>query len=771
MTTLITAQDDFVATLLQNRAELQQRLVEAQQHASAIKDKASSAREEQERLAGIRQLETQVTQARETYQEHLKAQEEAEKTLANLDAQLAQLKLHASSTQPVESLKTGVRAKADRSPPLVLVLINGTIAPFSDALIQKGTAGGREASSLLRGQIELDISSLSTEGEVKLLCFLYYDRLQIIPSLERSRIISNPSTWRNFVDGFSRVTGNFVIDVANSSPAEEHMAAVLSKLGFMPNVQQAYLAGVHPEHGISDVVEQQPDSTPRLGEAFVDQVMPKINLLRHLPLHAMGELADSTIELAGVFESSIALPLVKAGQRSVNVQPVPPSSTNGGGSRAASRSPTSAFLPLRQPLTTRTTIKLDPNRGLLNQDPTICFHHYVSPRGCTRKECSRSHDYEMTEGQLRRLREDVGTYPCKELRETGYCTHTARTDEICMFSHALDQVDALVADLITEQSSLARDIEQLEAVQPEPSSALAKVGSQEEQRQVRDLEQEREQYHGINLELELSVHDLRSRIVARTADVEAAKAAAPQAQLCPPGASVADEAPTWLEPVILVLIDGSSAPFNEQLIRRGWEGGRDVGERVRWEVEKDLREHDIELEEGHSDSAAAKQPSVLCLFWHNRKALLYNFKQSKVISNDGAWDSFLAGFNSVPTNHALDHGEASTCAAMALVISTIGRSRAVKRIYLAGVNLEELHETLPDLRPNKATLFHVDLVPKLVLVDHRETDDARETLLTSGWRVARFLRYFSSHHGLGGDLGWAYRPSTPILGPGDQCVA
>ncbi|GAA5929399.1 hypothetical protein JCM3775_002331 [Rhodotorula graminis] len=301
----------------------------------------------------------------------------------------------------------------------------------------------------------------------------------------------------------------------------------------------------------------------------------------------------------------------------------------------------------------------------------------------------------------------------------------AKADE---WQCALDKVDALVADLISDQSALAHDIEQLEAVQPEPTSTPVKAATQEQERQIRDLEQERDQYHGINLELELSVHDLRSRIAALN----------------------------------------SSAPFNEQLVRRGWEGGREVGERVRWEVEKDLREHDIELEEGHDDTAAAKQPSVLCLFWHNRKALLYNFKQSKVSSNDGAWDSFLAGFNSVPTNHALDHGEASTCAAMALVISTLGRSSAVKRIYLAGVNLEELHETLPDLRPNKATLFHVDLVPKLVLVDHRETDDARETLLTSGWRVARFLRYFSSHHGLGGDLGWAYRPSTPILGPGDQ---
>jgi len=63
----------------------------------------------------------------QTYQEHLKAQEEAEKTLANLDAQLAQLHLQASSTPPAESLTAGTRAKADRSPPLVLVLINGCV--------------------------------------------------------------------------------------------------------------------------------------------------------------------------------------------------------------------------------------------------------------------------------------------------------------------------------------------------------------------------------------------------------------------------------------------------------------------------------------------------------------------------------------------------------------------------------------------------------------------------------------------------------------------
>lgn len=63
----------------------------------------------------------------------------------------------------------------------------------------------------------------------------------------------------------------------------------------------------------------------------------------------------------------------------------------------------------------------------------------------------------------------------------------------------------------------------------------------------------------------------------------------------------------------------------------------------------------------------------------------------------------------------MNHGEASTCAVMMLVIMTLGLSPAVNRIYLAGLNLEDLHEELPDLRPNRATLFQVDIVPKLIL--------------------------------------------------------
>lgn len=57
-----------------------------------------------------------------------------------------------------------------------------------------------------------------------------------------------------------------------------------------------------------------------------------------------------------------------------------------------------------------------------------------------------------------------------------------------------------------------------------------------------------------------------------------------------------------------------------------------MGERVRWEVEKDLREHNIELEDEDEEIGAQKvEPAVLTYVWHNRKALVFNLQQHKVI--------------------------------------------------------------------------------------------------------------------------------------------
>lgn len=70
----------------------------------------------------------------------------------------------------------------------------------------------------------------------------------------------------------------FASVLPDSIPAEQHVASILSKLGFIVNLQQVYLVGVRPEQGVRDLVERVPDPTGALAEHFVDQVMPKIEL-------------------------------------------------------------------------------------------------------------------------------------------------------------------------------------------------------------------------------------------------------------------------------------------------------------------------------------------------------------------------------------------------------------------------------------------------------------------------------------------------------------
>ncbi|BGP46205.1 hypothetical protein JCM10450v2_002045 [Rhodotorula kratochvilovae] len=295
-----------------------------------------------------------------------------------------------------------------------------------------------------------------------------------------------------------------------------------------------------------------------------------------------------------------------------------------------------------------------------------------------------------------------------------------RQDLLDEWTSALEGTDAFVARLIDDQRALARQIEEAAWAPPRQPDPQAEQRAQEQQRVIDALREEIEQYHTINAELEYSAQDLARKIEERSAAVARAKAAAP------PRPATSEAVQGRREPVILVLIDGSSAPFSEKFVSRGWEGGAEA-------------EHNIDIDELGDPNAP--QPAVLCFLWHNRKALVFNFKDTKVLSNDGQWDSLLAGFVSVANNHAMDIGDASACASISQVITTVGRSPATKRIYLAGINLEELYGALPDLRPNKASILHVDIVPKLVLIDHRESDDTRETLLT---------------------------PPSPIIGPGDQ---
>lgn len=163
-----------------------------------------------------------------------------------------------------------------------------------------------------------------------------------------------------------------------------------------------------------------------------------------------------------------------------------------------------------------------------------------------------------------------------------------------------------------------------------------------------------------------------------------------------------------------------------------------MGERVRWEVEKDLREHNIELED--EDEEPGVQPAVLTYVWHNRKALVFNLQQNKVIRYVGShlhartirlthcrlfrsedtWDRFLEGFMSNPSNQVMDTDSLAIDQFMARMIRTFGRCKSLKRIYLAGIHLETLYEACPEIRPQKADPFFIRVGPKMVLCVEEE---------------------------------------------------
>ncbi|GAA5892608.1 hypothetical protein JCM6882_005658 [Rhodosporidiobolus microsporus] len=226
------------------------------------------------------------------------------------------------------------------------------------------------------------------------------------------------------------------------------------------------------------------------------------------------------------------------------------------------------------------------------------------------------------------------------------------------------------------------------------------------------------------------------------------------------------------QPVVLVLMDASSALFDEGCIKQGASGGKDMGSRLRWQVEEDVRKSDIQLDE-EDDRANAPKAAILAFVFHAKKALVGNLVKNRVISSERTWNDFIEGFTSIGNNQVMDTGSTPSSLLLAPLLLRLGPSPDVKLIYLAGVNVDHLREACPELDRHGRAVggFYATVGPKLVLINHRESEEELQTLREqSGWRVTQFRRYFSSVNGLGADLGWGFRAPSPYIGPGDQKI-
>ncbi|PRQ73962.1 hypothetical protein AAT19DRAFT_15529 [Rhodotorula toruloides] len=294
---------------------------------------------------------------------------------------------------------------------------------------------------MLRNEVQLERGT-AAENESEVMVWIWYNRQDLLARLQADRVITVPSTWHNFSQGFARIVGNMLVDVDRNSVAE-HMTAILTKFGFMGNVEKIYIAGVHPGMAILPLVPQDEEGSPEeLDKAFEEVVLPKIVLIDHRPNEEKEDLGGPTVTFAGLFDSSSSRPIVPPLQTgpaqpydypaAASVASAPAASPHYAPSMAGSSDWQEVKTGRR---TTGEKLKIDPNKGMLHQDPPICFFHYLTKTGCTRRACTHGHNYEMTAGQLRRFREDVARYPCADLRKTGRCKWEQTEKELCMFSH------------------------------------------------------------------------------------------------------------------------------------------------------------------------------------------------------------------------------------------------------------------------------------------------------------------------------------------------
>ncbi|GAA6001058.1 hypothetical protein JCM10207_007393 [Rhodosporidiobolus poonsookiae] len=494
-----TAQDELVVSILRDRLTLHDDLARRQQAYSdalaataRIDDEDEEVDEqaqrevdgekdtmrgvEEKRDAVVRRLEGELTalkaarrvlllQPRE-YNDLISTSDDRHRRQELLDAQLAEIaerKVQGPGAVAQRSGRGGGRAQA-------VVLIDGNYAPFADDLIQTGVEGGKRASSELRAAVAAEMAK-DNPGlvDIEISVFLWHYQFEVSRQLQRQNVISAISTFTRFLDGFIREnTSNFIFDL-DRNPVAPHLASLLKLYGLHAPVHKVFLAGCHPtvaRQGMSDL--EGPKSMSALEEMLDQGVWPKVVVLNHHPdpahLSALGTHGP-ILSLPHLFRSTIARPIVQMQAQGQGAQakalPAPPTGMaaqggwkaveglrgggggaggggeGGGGGNKGRGKGKERESEWEKDSQVRSLLKINPSRGMVQQEPRLCFHHYVNPVGCTkaRGRCKDSHDYELTAGQLRRLKEDVAEYPCPSMRKAGQCAYSEEYGELCMFSH------------------------------------------------------------------------------------------------------------------------------------------------------------------------------------------------------------------------------------------------------------------------------------------------------------------------------------------------
>uniref|UniRef100_A0A0K3CEI7 BY PROTMAP: gi/647401586/emb/CDR47928.1/ RHTO0S15e03818g2_1 [Rhodosporidium toruloides] n=1 Tax=Rhodotorula toruloides TaxID=5286 RepID=A0A0K3CEI7_RHOTO len=288
------------------------------------------------------------------------------------------------------------------------------------------------------------------------------------------------------------------------------------------------------------------------------------------------------------------------------------------------------------------------------------------------------------------------------------------------------------ARLWTEQNEfVARildDCRLLEAQAEQEEQRLQLTGTLEEQgpedemeRQMRRIKQERE----IQEAEEEIVAELRHAVTPAT---EPSHLAASDGIEC---SSSSESSIEGLQgsPFILVILDGTKAPFFRGAFSQGFVGGNDVAVRLRWETEKDLKDHPLHNEEGGGSRTSDLKPTVVAFVLVDPQVLLPRLQRQRLVSSADTFDAFIRGFQTFPEHNVVQTAD-GVVGTLADLLLNFGHASNLKRVYLGGVGYARMCNTTPELGLSN------------ISINCSETPDEHDELRRSGWRIVDFKGLF-----------------------------
>ncbi|GAA5996444.1 uncharacterized protein JCM10292_007611 [Rhodotorula paludigena] len=291
--------------------------------------------------------------------------------------------------------------------------------------------------------------------------------------------------------------------------------------------------------------------------------------------------------------------------------------------------------------------------------------------------------------------------------------------------HAQDDfVAALLLQCAGLEEELARPPASLEpgtSISSDRESTKAAEAEQdairfEQERKLAELNDESSAYEAIISELRA---EAQSRF-AQVSQLSEAVSALTVTSAKPPAPALPDTTPLAFT---LCLINGNAAPFADGPVSQGYSGGLDVATRLQWEIEKDIKNAMPNVDR-HSQEHPL-HGGLLVFFFHDEDKSVARLVQRRAVAGVSTWRDFLGGFSSSANNQ----------------VFASSKNASLKLVYLIGVRLDQLYSVCPPLSHDACS---TKLSRKVVLVNASERDDDDELLQTSGWRVTKFNRFFST---------------------------